>query len=85
MIWQDLLIAIANVIFSVSLVPQVYYGFKKKKGMITIATSMPTFIALYWIVVAFYTLELYLASVLSFVSGSLWFVLFLQRVVYKKV
>jgi len=46
MIWQDLVISAANVIFAISLIPQVFYGFKKKLGLVTIATSLPSFLGL---------------------------------------
>ena len=47
MIWQDIVLTIVNLVFLVSLIPQVYYGFKKKKGLISLWTSIPTFIGIY--------------------------------------
>ena len=82
--WQDFVITIANLIFSVSLIPQVYLGFKTKTGPITLATSIPTSTGLYIISFAYYTLSLNYSAILSFVNGTFWFVLFLQRVIYKK-
>ena len=75
---------VANVIFFISLVPQVYYGFKEKKGFIKLATSGPIFIGLYAISISFYTLKLYLSSMILFVTGTLWLVLFIQRILYRK-
>ena len=83
MIWQDIVITIANIIFSASLLPQIYYGFKKKEGTITLITSGPTFIALYAICFAFFTLSLYFSTIMSFITGSLWLVLFVQRLIYR--
>ena len=74
----------ANLIFFVSLVIQIYYGFKKKKGLITLPTSGPTAIGLYAISISFYTLSLYFSFVVSFLNATLWLVLFIQRIVYKK-
>ena len=42
MIWQDLVISIVNLVFSISLIPQVIHGYKTKKGLITLQTSVPT-------------------------------------------
>ena len=84
MIWQDILISIVTTIFSVALVPQVYYGFKRRTGPIRYYTSVPTFIGLYVIMVVYYTLTLYFAAIVSFFTATLWFLLFLQRVLYSK-
>jgi len=84
MLWQDAVIMVANIIFFISLVPQVYYGFKEKKGFITLATSGPIFIGLYAISITFYTLNLYFSSVILFVTGTLWLVLFIQRLMYRR-
>jgi len=84
MIWQDVLITIASIIFSVALIPQIVEGFKKRKGLITHATSIPTFIGLYLISFAFYTLSLYLSSIMAVIAGSLWLILFVQRLAYGK-
>ncbi|MFC1691442.1 hypothetical protein ACFL0W_04650 [Nanoarchaeota archaeon] len=84
MIWQDIVIMIATIILSVSLVPQVYHCFKKKKGTITPYTSVPTLIGLYVIAFSFFTLKLYFSAVVTTITGTLWLVLFIQRIVYKK-
>lgn len=85
MIWQDILIMVANIIFSISLVPQVYHGFKKKVGTIKLLTSGPTTVGLFALSYAFFTLHLYLSSTFSLVSGLLWMTLLIQRLVYKKI
>ena len=84
MIWQDIAITIINVIFTVSLIPQVYLGFKEKRGTISLLTSTPGFIGLYTLVYIFFTLDLYLTAVITIIVGTLWFLLFLQRLIYKK-
>lgn len=83
MVWQDLVIAIANVVFSISLFPQVYYGFRRKMGLITLATSLPTFAGLYIMAFALFTLFLYYSAALTFITGTLWLILFVQRLVFK--
>ena len=84
MVWQDIIIAIANVLFAYSLVYQVHYGFKEKKGFLTLQASIPTAIGLYAISFAFFTLNLYLSTLTSFFNGTMWFLLFVQRLIYKK-
>lgn len=84
MIWQDLLISIANIIFAISLIIQVYYGFKEKTGPIKFQASIPTLIALYAISFAFWSLALYFSAIVSFLNGTMWFLLFIQRLAYSK-
>lgn len=84
MIWQDIVITIASIIFSVALIPQVYYGFRDKVGPIAYSASIPTFIGLYVICFAFWTLSLYSSAVITFSTGTLWLILFIQRVIYHK-
>lgn len=82
--WQDTVIAIANVVFSISLIIQVYYGFKEKIGPIKFLTSLPTFIGLFAISFAFWTLGLYFSTIVSFFNGVLWSLLFVQKLIYNK-
>lgn len=82
--WQDYVITAASFIFSAALIPQVYKGYKEKKGTISYATSGPTFIGLYAICYAYFTLDLFLSMAISLITGTLWFALFIQRLVYKK-
>lgn len=84
MVWQDIVIAIANALFGYSLVYQVYIGFKEKKGFLTIQTSLLTTIGLYALSIAYLTLNLYLSTIIGFFNGTMWFLLLIQRLVYKK-
>lgn len=84
MLWQDIVLTVASVVFSVALVPQIYFGFKNKSGPIKLQTSVPTFIGLYVVAITYYTLSLYLATATAFAAGTLWFVLFAQRILYRK-
>jgi len=83
MIWQDIVISIANILFGYSLVYQVYLGFKERKGFLAIQTSSLTTIGLYALAFSFYTLGLFISSVVSFFNGTMWFLLLLQRIIYK--
>ena len=75
---------IANSVFAVCLVPQVYHGFMDKKGYITLATSGPTFIGLFVIAISLYSLSLITSSITAALCATLWLILFIQRIVYKK-
>ena len=83
MVWQDFVISIVGVILTIALVPQAYNGFKLKKGFVTIATSLPTFISLYIMAIMYYTLQLYYSAFVTVISGILWTILFIQRMMYK--
>jgi len=83
-IWQDILISIASAISCISLIPQVYSGFKEKSGPIKYLTSVPTFAGLFAISLAMWTLSLFLSSTIAAISGVLWFLLFIQRVIYRQ-
>ena len=85
MVWQDIVISISNLLFTYSISNQVYYGFRKKKGLIVLQTSIITTLGLFALTIAFLTLDLYLSSVVSFINGALWYMLFLQRLIYEKV
>ena len=85
MIWQDIVIMVANLVFTYTLIYQAYYGFKKKKGLLTLTTAGLTFVALYVVVIAFYTLSLYFSAIVTAINGTLWLILFIQRIIYKKV
>jgi len=84
MIWQDAVISIANVLFSVSLIFQGYSGFKEKAGPIKFQTSIPTFVGLFAMSFAFWSLGLFSSAAISLFNGVLWFILFIQRVLYGK-
>ncbi len=82
MAWQDLVLTIVNFVFSISLIPQVYHGFKAKVGPIQYHTSVPTFVGLCVVTATYLSLNLYLSSVMAGLTALLWFTLCLQRVYY---
>ena len=82
MIWQDLTISVVNLLLVYSIIPQIYQGFKRKKGFITIQTSFITSIGLYVIAFAVFTLGLYFSSIVITVNATLWLVLLIQRIKY---
>ena len=82
MVWQDVVISGAMILFAVSLVPQVYEGFKKKKGYITLKTSIPTVIGLVAILFAYLSLGLYFSTIICFLTMVMWLLLLVQRIIY---
>lgn len=82
MVWQDILISVASIIFSVALIPQVYHGFKKKIGPIKLQTSVPTFIGLYAISITYFTLSLNFSAVICLLTGTIWLILSIQKLIY---
>jgi hypothetical protein len=83
-IWQDIVISAASVVLALSLVPQVYVGFKKKIGPIAFATSLPTCVSLFVVCGAFWTLSLRFSAAVTLATATMWFVLFLQRLMYER-
>lgn len=83
MVWQDIVISIGTLIFTIALIPQLIKGFKEKKGGIVYSTSIPTFVCLYVISFTMFTLNLYYSSAMNFLSGTIWLLLFIQRAIYK--
>jgi hypothetical protein len=84
MIWQDLIITIANLLFTFSLFGQVSHGFKKKKGFIMLKTAGLTSLGLYLVAMSFLTLNLHYSGAVSFINATLWAIIFFQRLIYKK-
>lgn len=85
MLWQDLAITITNTIFTIALIPQIFYGFKNKKGLVAYSASIPTFTCLFFLSFIYSTLELYFATFMSATTGVCWFILFFQRWRYGSV
>lgn len=84
MVWQDIVMMIMNLVFALSLIPQVYHGFKEKRGLIKIETSAPTFMGLYAVAFSLYTLSLFFSAISATITGTFWFILFVQRLIYRE-
>lgn len=83
MVWQDIVITLCLIAFSYALIPQVYQGFKQRKGFINIQTSLITSIGMYTLTFVYFTLNLNFSTIIAFVTGTLWLILFIQGVIYK--
>jgi hypothetical protein len=83
MIWQDVIIFIANILFGYSLIYQVYKGYRDKKGYLSKQASFFTALGLYALTIVYFTLSLFLSTIISFFNGTMWLILLIQRFVYK--
>tara|TARA_Y100000310_G_scaffold227213_1_gene229427 strand:+ start:188 stop:436 length:249 start_codon:yes stop_codon:yes gene_type:complete len=82
MVWQDIAISMAEIVFSISLFPQIYLGFRTRRGDISLMTSIPTTLGLFLIAYAFFTLSLYYSAIVSIVTGILWMILLFLRLIF---
>jgi len=81
--WQDIVITIIIISFSYALIPQIYKGFKEKRGLINLQTSMITGFGMYLISMIYFTLNLYFSAIIGIITGMFWTILFLQKLIYK--
>ncbi len=81
--WQDIVISISTLLLGYALIPQVIEGFRKKKGLMNIQTAMITTLGLYTIAVMLLTLGLYFSFAMNFLTGTLWAILLIQKIIYK--
>jgi len=84
MVWQDYVFTFATILFGYALIPQIYHGFKHKKKTITLQTSIITVFGLLAVAVTFYTLDLIISSIVNIFIAILWFILFIQGIIYGK-
>ena len=82
MIWQDTALTVIQIIFSISLIPQIHQGFIQKVGTIRYLTAIPTCIGLYVMSGIYFSLSLIFSAAMSFIIASLWLILALQRKIY---
>jgi len=69
--------------FSYALIPQIYQGFKTKKGLINLQTSGITAFGMYILSFTYITLELYFSTIIGFITAIFWSILFIQKLIYK--
>jgi len=82
--WQDIVLTIVNITLAYALIPQVYKGFKDKKGHITFQTGLITTIGMYAIALTYFTLALFFSTIIATIVGTLWLILSIQTIIYKK-
>ena len=85
MIWQDIVTAGANILFGYSLAYQVFRGFKEKKGFLSLQTSLLTTIGLYALAIVYFSLNLYISTLIAAFNATMWLLLLVQRIIFGKV
>ena len=82
--WQDNLITVVNLTMVYGMLMQVIKGFRDKKRHINFQTGLITFVGLYASAIAFFSLNLIFSGITIVISGTLWLILFIQTIIYKK-
>jgi len=82
--WQDIALSIILVLLNIALVPQIIKGFKTKKKNIAFSTGLITVTGIYFAAFIYFTLNLYFSVVIELIGGTLWFILFIQSIIYRK-
>jgi hypothetical protein len=80
--WEDIVLAIANVLMGYALIPQVILGFKQRKKTISTQTSLITFIALVSVVICYVSFGLYFSIIVGSFTTILWLILLIQSIIY---
>ncbi|MFH1585448.1 MAG: hypothetical protein ABIB79_01635 [archaeon] len=82
MAWQDIILTVCILSFSYALIPQIYSGFREKKGLINFQTSLITTLGMYIIAFTYLTLDLIFSMIMATLAGSFWLILLIQRIIY---
>lgn len=82
MSWPDLVIAVSNVVFIVSLLPTVWHQWRVKQSTVPLSTSLLTVGGLLAVMAAFYELGLWAALGTDVLTTVLWATVAIQRLVY---
>jgi hypothetical protein len=82
--WQDVVISIVMVLFAYALIPQIIRGFKIKRKLVSVQTSLITCLGMYVLSYVYSTLNLNFSVIVSLITGTLWLILFIQSLIYKK-
>jgi len=72
--WQDIVLAIGNMIFFISLLPTVF-AYEKP----SVWTSIPTSVVLFAFAYAFFTLSLWYGAVTALAAATAWLILAIQK------
>ena len=75
MIWQDIVITVASISFSVGLIPAVL-----KRDKPPVVTSLITFLGMLGITICYISFNLVLSTITGSITTILWLVLFIQKV-----
>ena len=75
---------IGTILLSYALIPQVIYGFKKKRRLVTLQTSGLSALGLLILNISFLSLGLPLALITNAIAMLLWIILFFQGISFPK-
>jgi len=84
MVWPDIVLTLANLIFTYALIPQVYEGFKTKRGAIVLQTCILSSLGLFTSCIAFFSLGLNFSGIICNINAILWTTLTFQRLIFKE-
>jgi hypothetical protein len=82
--WQDIGLSVVAILFNIALVPQILYGKKIKRKTIATSTATLTSIGAYFIAYIYFSLGLYISTGIQALGATLWLVLLIQSIVYRK-
>ena len=82
--WQDIAIATADIFLSYALLPQIIHNFRHGHSDVTFQTSLIGTVGLYFMAFVVYTLGLIFSSIITLVAATLWLILLIQWLIYKK-
>ncbi len=83
MIWQDLVIALANIGFIIGLVEQIYEIKVSKTSSISLISSSIYSIGLYAMAFAMFTIDLFFSAILTGLNAILWTIILVLSYKYR--
>jgi hypothetical protein len=75
MVWQDYVMGVVQVVFTISLIPTLLHSHHKP----TVSTSAVTSVAVFIFVITIATLHMWLTAILMAINGIEWVILAWQR------
>lgn len=83
--WQDYVMSFSSILFSYSLIPQVFKCIKEKKVQITNQTIGLTWLGVLLYNLCSFTLELYMSVALGTITFLCWTLLWILKYKYKEI
>ena len=79
---QDCVIAVSEIMMSISLIPMLMNNKKNRVCGVPLATSVPTSLSLLAMAICFATLCMPFATLITIITAWFWFVLLFQRLLF---
>ena len=83
MIYQDILMLIAGILFVISLIPQIILNFKHRKVLISWGMLITTIVGLFLVIFSMLTLKLFFTFGIKLITVLLCLIILIQKMVYK--